>query len=67
MREQFSHISGLISCVRIKADLFQSVFRCSNRSDDSSFKVCDQVILDLLPLFDKWLDISVQLTWATAA
>lgn len=55
-----SGLSGL-------ANLFLSAFQCSHRSNDFSFKECDQVMVEFLPLYDEWLNISAQLTWATAA
>lgn len=46
---------------------FLLVRGCSNRSNDLSFKVCDQVAVEFLPSHDEWLNISAKLTWATAA
>lgn len=57
------HFSGLISC----QIYFLSVCGCRNRSNDLSFKVCDQVTVEFLPLHDEWLNISAKLTRATAA
>lgn len=62
-----THISQVISCQDCSPDLFLLLLRCSNRSNDLSLKACDQVTEEFLPLHDEWLNISVQLTWATAA
>lgn len=57
----WGHTSQGWSPVRIEADLFLSVFWCSNRSNDLSFKVCEQVTVEFLPLYDEWLYISARL------